>query len=182
MKPHIQQTIDDLKAERTKLDEIIQTLEVYGEATAPGEPLPVSDLKNNGHADKPRRKYKKREPAAVTGMPGTYHRKATTFETKARRKVQPQTSEQAKESVAAMLDAPVTFSGAMKAFCSAQIGQFTARKCFDDVAAAYPNLVEDYSISNAQVNLNYWAKQGYLERSADNNFKVLQRDWFKPTE
>jgi hypothetical protein len=165
MKPHVEQTIADLKAEREKLDWIISTLERYGGSD--GAPTPsespsivlarIHPLPPTATAPKPKRHYKKRS----------------------------QTPHEAEASVDRMLSRPSTLAAAMKCFIADSKVPFTCAGCEEEMKKKYPELVEKVSPQAVYQNLSYWASKGHLEKVGQGQlavFKVVDREHFKVTE
>lgn len=151
MKPYIALTIADLKAERAKLDGIIQTLEIYGDATAEemapdnGEvhakavkrSLIAHDLVN-----RPKRKYTRRQ--------------SPTNESPAVASVEQK-----------LLERPETAGAAMKLFVRQMKGQsFKLSDLTEFMKREHSELLAARANGENAIyqNVFYWTSKGHLEK------------------
>ena len=179
MKPHITQTVADLKAEREKLDWMISTLERYGGndgASTPTEsPAIVFNQKSAPEPEKPKRTYKRRKLIPEIVQPAE----------KPKRGRKHQTPVEAECNVAAILSDPTTFAGAMKQYVLDN-KRFTSEQCWSVLSGKFPELTTDKSVNNVYANFSYWASKDHLRKIEGDGqtavFEVIDRPWFKPTE
>lgn len=191
MKPHIAQTIADLRLEVNRLQGIIDLLTVWGKATSK-EPMPGSEIQNSMEAV-----VKKVEADVTTYRSITPRRRSRQTEidcpitaayeraeavTLAENKPTTLTTEQLDAKIEADFNAPKTFSGACKRVLRQSMTSLGAHQVLKVIQERWPDLAPDKEAGDIEANIRYWVSKGYCEKigaGPQATFRVIDQEFFK---